>query len=83
MRRGRLYLRTSQGDNAFDEKAVCRKQFANGNHILVIDMPDSLSCAHRIDEVNVCPGQTCRMRTVKLNFLPPPPLIDAPGALHR
>ncbi len=61
-----LDARTAQRNDALHIKPPGAKQFADGDQILVVEMPDGLLVAHRIEQMNVCPRQAGRMRTVEL-----------------
>ncbi|MNP24085.1 hypothetical protein D3C76_1168270 [compost metagenome] len=51
-----------QGHHAFDPEPAAGEQLADGDHVLVTDVPDALARAHRIEEMDMGAGQSCRVR---------------------
>ncbi|SST12153.1 Uncharacterised protein [Acinetobacter baumannii] len=58
-----FHHRTGQGDHPLGPQLPGREQLADGNHVLVVQVPHALAGTHRVEEVDMGAGQARRMRT--------------------
>ena len=61
-----FYLRAAKGNDAFAVQLAVEEQSADGDDLLIVEMPDLFGQADRLKEVNVRTGKPCRMRATKL-----------------
>ena len=64
-----LYLRSCDRDDEVHVQAAGGEQLAEGDDVLVADVPDDLALADRVEEMDVCPGETGRVRARELGHL--------------